>query len=121
MRAKPTGDPSEAIDDLKDDISGFAEADLATLMAQLAAIRNDVTAIAAALGSVGLGRVESMTETMRGAFDHAAAGLKGDAGEARRRGEEAAEEVEAMIARNPLVSLLLALGLGFLAGMLTRR
>lgn len=121
MRARPNDDPGEAVEDLKDDLKGFAEADLATLLAQLAAIRKDITGIAAAIGSVGLGRVESMTETMRGAFDHATAGLKGEAGEARRRGEEAAEEVEAMIVRNPLVSLLLALGLGFLAGMLTRR
>lgn len=43
------------------------------------------------------------------------------AAEARERGEAIAEDVETAITRNPFGAVLVALGLGFLIAVVTRR
>ncbi len=118
MRGRTSDGPSEALDDLKDNILEFAKADMATLQAQMRSLQGDVAALAAAIAKAGIGQVEA---SVRGAFDHAASGMQDGAERAAERGEAAAAEVEALISRNPLMSLLVALGLGFLFGMVVKR
>jgi ElaB/YqjD/DUF883 family membrane-anchored ribosome-binding protein len=118
MRGRSQDGPAEALDELTDNIRDFARTDFATLSAQIKTLQADVAALAGALAKSGIGQAEA---TVRGAFDRASASMEEGADRATARGEEAAVEIERLITRNPLVSLLVALGLGFLFGMVARR
>jgi ElaB/YqjD/DUF883 family membrane-anchored ribosome-binding protein len=93
----------------------------AELADQVKAIRADINQIVETLKSMGAERVERASETIRSAVQGAGDTVRHTAEEARHRGEEAASEMEAAIRRNPVTALLIALGLGFLVGSLSRR
>ena len=66
--------------------------------------------------SLGGERAESVLHRARDAAEHAADEIRMSASEARHRGEAAVEDIEAMIKRHPLTSILVAVGLGFIFG-----
>ena len=95
--------------------------DTQELARQMKVIQKDLAALTEALKVAGYNQVDNLTGTVRDAVDQASRSVRLTAAEARHRGELAAEEVEAAIARNPVTAVLVALGLGFVAGALSRR
>lgn len=95
-----------------------AEETAAELGNEIKALRADLTALMATVGDFVGQQAAHATESARETVDHVAESLKSTAGEARRRGEMAANEVEDMIAARPLTSVLIALGAGYIIGKL---
>jgi len=84
--------------------------------AELKELRDDIAKLVETVKAMGRERADSAFHSAREAIDDAADRIKSRAAEAQRRGEAAAEEVEAMITRHPLTSILVAIGLGYLVG-----
>ena len=96
--AKPTEEPADEIRD------------------ELKALRDDFAKLVDTVKSLGGERAESVLHRAKEAAEHTADEIRMSAGEARQRGEAAAEDIEAMIQRHPLTSILVAVGLGFIFG-----
>ncbi|MCC6982983.1 MAG: DUF883 family protein [Bauldia sp.] len=103
-----------------EEMEATAEATMADLQRQMKAIQSDISAITGTLKTFGKDQAGHVSAAARNAFDHAGEGLRMTAAEARERGEHIAEEVEQTISRNPLTSVLVALGVGYIAGMMAR-
>ncbi len=97
------------------------EADAAALGRQIKAIQADVAALTDTIKQFGVAQAGHVADAMGRAVGQAGDTMKTTAAEARRRGEIAAEEVEQMITRNPFTAVLVALGLGYIVGFITRR
>jgi ElaB/YqjD/DUF883 family membrane-anchored ribosome-binding protein len=98
--------PEESINDIRGDLK---------------ALRDDLVSLAGTVRDLGTQQAGSMAQNVRGAVGQAAEGMRMTAGEARRQGEIMASEMEAAITRHPLTSVLIALGLGYLVGLISRR
>jgi ElaB/YqjD/DUF883 family membrane-anchored ribosome-binding protein len=83
---------------------------------ELKALRADFAKLVETVKAMGREQADSALNSAREAVDHAADRIKKRAAEAQQRGEAAAEEIEAMIGRHPLTSILVAIGLGYLIG-----
>lgn len=86
------------------------------LRAELDALRSDIASLVDTVKDIGRERADSALHSAREAVDKATGRIKVSAHEARERGEAAADEVEAMITRHPIGSVLLAVGIGYLVG-----
>jgi ElaB/YqjD/DUF883 family membrane-anchored ribosome-binding protein len=84
--------------------------------AELMALRADLAKLVETVKAMGREQADSALNSAREAVDHAAERIKKRAADAQQRGEAAAEEIEAMIGRHPLTSILVAVGLGYLIG-----
>lgn len=91
------------------------------LQRELKALRAELTALVKSVKDIGTHQAETVSAHVRELIDEAGERVRMTASEAKRRGEAAADEVEAMITRHPLSSVLVALGLGFVIGTLRRR
>jgi ElaB/YqjD/DUF883 family membrane-anchored ribosome-binding protein len=91
------------------------------LVAQLETIRADVAKLTSILSKIATDEVDTARTKVRDAAS--AIGDQGErlAGAARDSVQSSAHEVEAAIQRNPLSAVLVAVGLGFLFGMFSRR
>jgi ElaB/YqjD/DUF883 family membrane-anchored ribosome-binding protein len=91
------------------------------LMAQLETIRADVAKLTSILSKIATDEVDTARAKVRDAAS--TIGDQGErlAGAARDSAQSSAHEVEAAIQRNPLSAVLVAVGLGFLFGMFSRR
>lgn len=110
-------------DDIKTaahDMESATEATMADLQNQMKAIQSDLASLTGTLKSYGAEQMQHMSAAARHAMDRAGEGMRMSAAEARQRGEHIAEEVEQTISRNPLTSVLVALGVGYVAGMISR-
>jgi ElaB/YqjD/DUF883 family membrane-anchored ribosome-binding protein len=103
-----------------DEMEASAEATMADLQRQMKAIQSDISALTGTLKTFGKDQVGHLNSAAHQAMDRAGEGLRLTASEARERGEHLAEEVEQTISRNPLTSVLVALGVGYIAGMMAR-
>lgn len=103
-----------------EEMEATTEATMADLHKQMRAIQSDIASLTGTLKSYGKEQVGHMGEAARSAMNHAGDGVRLTAAEARMRGEHIAEEVEQTITRNPLTSVLVALGVGYVAGMMSR-
>ena len=86
------------------------------LREELKALRDDLTKLVDTVKTMGKEQADAALHSARDAFDHAAEGIKSRAAEAQKRGEAMAEEVEQMITRHPVTSILVAIGLGYFFG-----
>ncbi len=86
------------------------------LKAELKSLRDDLAELVDTVKSMGKEQADAALHSAKEAVDHAAERVRMTAGEARKRGEEAADEIEAMITRHPLTSIMIALGFGYLFG-----
>jgi ElaB/YqjD/DUF883 family membrane-anchored ribosome-binding protein len=98
-----------------------AEDSAAEINAELKALREDFAALIATLKEAGTQQAGNVAAGVREAVGQMGEQVRMSAGQARAQGEAMANEMEAMIARNPLTSILVALGLGYLVGVITRR
>jgi ElaB/YqjD/DUF883 family membrane-anchored ribosome-binding protein len=103
-----------------EEMESTAEATMADLQRQMKAIQSDLASLTGTLKNFGKEQVDHMGKAARHAMDSAGEGMRMTAHEARERGEHIAEEVEHTISRNPLTSVLVALGVGYVAGMISR-
>ncbi len=103
-----------------DEMEATAEATMADLQKQMKAIQSDLASLTGTLKHFGKEQVDHVGTAARHAMDRAGEGMRMTAADARQRGEHIAEEVEQTITRNPLTSVLVALGVGYVAGMMSR-
>ncbi len=89
-------------------------ADLDGLMAQLQALREDVTKLTHSAASVAEGRGRKMASDISEGVNQAVHYVE-------RRGANAEAELEKSVATHPLMALGLAAGIGILIGAMTRR
>jgi ElaB/YqjD/DUF883 family membrane-anchored ribosome-binding protein len=108
-----------AVNDM-DEMHETNEATIADLQRQMKVIQSDIASLTGTLKTYGKDQFDHMSTSMRQAVDRAGEGMRMTAAEARQRGEHIAEEVEQTISRNPLTSVLVALGVGYIAGMMSR-
>ena len=83
---------------------------------ELKAIRADFANLLETVKAMGQEQADAALDSAREAVDTVAEQVRSKAADAQKRGEAAAEEVEAMITRHPLTSILVAIGLGYLVG-----
>ncbi len=95
--------------------------DAAALGRQIKAIQADVASLTDTLKQFGAAQAGHVADVVGKAVGQAGDTMRSTAAEARRRGEIAAEEVEQIITRNPFTSILVALGLGYIIGFISRR
>jgi len=92
-----------------------AEADATQdLKDELKSLRDDLAELVETVKTMGKEQADAALHSAKEAVDHATDRVRMTAGEARKRGEEAADEIEAVITRPPLTSVMIALGLGYL-------
>ncbi len=84
------------------------------LKAEMKSLRDDLAELVETVKAMGKHQADAALHSAKEAVDHAADKLRLTAGEARKKGEEAADEIEGMITRHPLTSVLVAVGLGYL-------
>jgi ElaB/YqjD/DUF883 family membrane-anchored ribosome-binding protein len=97
------------------------EAQSEELVAQIEALRKDVATISTTLANlVRTGAEEGRDRLSRQANYYMEEGRR-QADEAMAQARAMGEELESQIGRNPLTSVLIALGLGFLIGVISRR
>jgi ElaB/YqjD/DUF883 family membrane-anchored ribosome-binding protein len=70
---------------------------------------------------IGATQAETLASQVKGAVGDLGSRIRMTAEEARERGEQAAHEIEVMIGRHPLTAVMVAMGLGFIVGAITRR
>jgi ElaB/YqjD/DUF883 family membrane-anchored ribosome-binding protein len=86
------------------------------LREELQALRADFAKLVETVKAMGKEQADAALHSAREAVDHAADKVRSKAAEAQRRGEAAAADLEAMVNRHPLTSILAAIGLGYLVG-----
>lgn len=97
------------------------EATIEDLAAQMDTIRADVAKLTSLLSKVASEEMNSARERVRDAASTLSDKGERLAGAARDQADASTREVEAAIQRNPFGAVLVAVGLGFLFGMFTRR
>ncbi len=93
------------------------EEDDGDLARQMKTIQADVAALTETIKHFAVAQAGHVAEAVGVAGER----VKTTAAEARRRGEVAAEEVEQLISRNPFTAILVAMGLGYIVGFISRR
>ena len=112
-RAKLTSTENEMADNK---IEGAAS----DVMADLAALRADIAKLSATIGELAQNQAAAAGDHVREAVDGARASLGNSASDAEESLRKAGAEVEAVVARNPLIAVLIAAIVGLLFGMSTR-
>jgi len=97
------------------------EAQTDELAAQVEALRRDVAAIGNTLSNLVRSTAEEGRDRLSRHASHYLDEGRRQADEAMAQARAMGEELEAQIGRNPLTSVLIALGLGFLIGVISRR
>ncbi|MCC6735268.1 MAG: DUF883 family protein [Bauldia sp.] len=90
----------------------------AELNKELQALRDDLASLVGTVKDLAARQAEHAMDSAKETVGHVTERLRMTASEARHRGEEAATEVEHMIASRPLTSVLIALGIGYVIGKL---
>jgi ElaB/YqjD/DUF883 family membrane-anchored ribosome-binding protein len=91
------------------------------LQKELKALRADLSALVTTVKEIGATQAENVASQVKGAVGDLGHRIRMTADEARERGEEAAHEIEQMIGRHPLTAVMVAMGIGFVVGAITRR
>jgi len=90
------------------------KADFDAVVAQLAALRDDMAKLAGTLGQAGARQGQSLMNDVNQGMTEAARYVS-------KKGHDTDVRIEAAVAANPYVALLVAAGMGVLVGALTRR
>jgi ElaB/YqjD/DUF883 family membrane-anchored ribosome-binding protein len=98
-----------------------SEAEAEELAAQVEALRKDVAAIGNTLTNLVRSTAEEGRDRLSQKASHYMDEGRRHADEAMAQARAMGEELEAQIGRNPLTAVLIALGLGFLIGVISRR
>ncbi|MCW5713249.1 MAG: DUF883 family protein [Bauldia sp.] len=93
-----------------------AEEASAEISKELQALREDLAALVGTVKDLATTQAEHAMDAAKETVGNVTERLKMTASEARHRGEEVATELEEMIARRPLTSIMVALGIGYVIG-----
>lgn len=96
------------------DPASKAAADFDAVVAQLAALRDDMAKLAGSLTQAGARQSQSLMNDVSEGMTEAARYVG-------QRGQQADARIESAVASNPYVALAVAAGVGVLLGALTRR
>lgn len=96
------------------DASAKMAADYEAVVAQLASLREDMGKLAGSMAQAGARQGQSLANDVNEGMSEAARYVA-------RKGHETDVRVEAAIAANPYVALMIAAGMGVLIGALTRK
>ncbi len=93
----------------------------AGLEAEVGRLREDIASLASTLKGIAGGEAKSAAEALRKGADRATAGAREAAEQAEATAREGINTLDANVRKDPWTAILVALGLGFLIGALTRR
>jgi ElaB/YqjD/DUF883 family membrane-anchored ribosome-binding protein len=88
---------------------------------EVARLRADIAALADTLKGLAGAEAKSAAEALRGGADRVAASAHSAADRAQASAREGYDALQTTVEKNPLTALLLALGLGFIVGAMSRR
>ena len=91
------------------------------LEAELAKLRDDIGSLANTVRDIGSGEAQAVVDAVRDRLDKVSAEARRASRRARAGAQDAADTVQHAIEDNPLTSVLIALGLGFIIGAFLRR
>jgi ElaB/YqjD/DUF883 family membrane-anchored ribosome-binding protein len=97
-----------------------SEHDYAQLEAEFAKLRNDVASLAEAVKDVAATEAKGVSEALLNSWDRAKQARKASK-RARKEALDAAETLQTNIEEHPISSILIALGVGVVVGMILRR
>lgn len=97
------------------------ERDFAQIQEELMRLRADVASLTDSLKDVSARQAQGMADAVRHGLDGAAQRVKGASKRLRSGAQEAADQLQTNVEEHPISSVLLALGLGVVVGMLVRR
>ena len=98
-----------------------SEKDYAALEADFVRLREDVASLSETVKNVASREARGMADAMLNGIDGAAERVRKAGKRAQNTAQEAAESLQASVEEHPIQSVLLALGLGVVVGMLLRR
>jgi len=98
-----------------------SEKDYAALEADFLRLREDVASLSETVKNVASREARGMADAMLNGIDGAAERVRKAGKRAQNTAQEAAESLQASVEEHPIQSVLLALGLGVVVGMLLRR
>jgi ElaB/YqjD/DUF883 family membrane-anchored ribosome-binding protein len=101
--------------------TGSLERDYATIQKDIASLRDDVASLTDTLKDVSARQAAGVADALRHGLDGAAGRVKDASKRVRAGAQEAADTLQANVEEHPFSSVLLALGLGVVVGMLMRR
>lgn len=87
--------------------------------ADLSALRDDISKLTASVAKLVKAEASATTDSVYGAMDAARQKLSDHASDAKEKISGASLDLEAVIERNPLMAVLIALGAGLVVGLLT--
>ena len=96
------------------DTSAKMAADYEAVVAQLAALRDDMSKLAGTLTEAGTRQGRSLMNDVNEGMNEAARYVS-------KKGHDTDARIEAAVASNPYVALMIAAGMGVMIGALTRR
>ena len=96
------------------DLTAKAAADYEAVVAQLAALRDDMSKLAGTLKQAGTQKSAALMNDVNEGMAEAARYVS-------KKGHDTDVRIEAAVAANPYVALMIAAGMGVLVGALTRR
>jgi ElaB/YqjD/DUF883 family membrane-anchored ribosome-binding protein len=91
------------------------------LEAELARLRDDIGSLAKTVRDIGSGEAQAVVDAVRDRLDKVSAEARRASRRAKAGAQDAADTVQGAIEDNPLTSVLIALGLGFIIGAFLRR
>ena len=103
------------------DQASFEAGDQASFEAEFARLRDDVTSLMETVKDLAAKEAHSVAETVRHGIDGAAERVRSGSKRVKDSAQDAAASLQANVEEHPIPSVLLALGLGVVVGMLLRR
>lgn len=93
----------------------------AALEAEVGRLREDLASLTSTLRDVVGEEARSATEALREGANRAKSSARGAAERAEASAKEGLDTLQSNVERNPWVAVLIALGLGFIVGAMSRR
>jgi ElaB/YqjD/DUF883 family membrane-anchored ribosome-binding protein len=100
---------------------GSTEHDYAQLEAEFAKLRTDVASLAQAVKDVAASEAKGVSEALLSSWDGATKQARRVSKRVRNDAHDAADNLQASIEEHPISSILVALGVGVVVGMILRR
>jgi ElaB/YqjD/DUF883 family membrane-anchored ribosome-binding protein len=97
------------------------ERDYAQLETEFTKLREDVASLADTVKSIAASEARGVSEALRSSFDSAANQARRASKRVQTGAHDAAESLQASVEEHPISSVLLALGVGVVVGMMLRR
>lgn len=98
-----------------------SERDFSTVEEEIARLREDVASLTATLKDITAREAHGVADAVRNGLGDAAERVRGASKRLRHGAEDVADSLKSSVEEHPIPSVLLALGLGVIVGILVRR